>query len=236
MIHPGHIKGFNLDELMMDSARIVEQVKFFLEATYGIELDQKGELPKRKDGKGPIRPRWRIYDPIIKDWMESGSVEIPGYAAADASPEPSKHGVKDPLSNEPHFEYEDPADAKMAAYLFSSGTYDPAKQKLMDGLSGPALIRDTHQIVSYLVHRVEVLTVEVNKVKAVEAEVSGVMVEFRRLANSLSKLDNLEKLPGISVDLQRIAGVLGNLTNLENDGKSESSTGAKDSGGKDYVI
>ena len=235
MIHPGHIKGFNVDELMMDSARIVEQVKFFLEATYGLVLDAKGELPKRKDGKGPIRPRWRIYDPIIKEWMESGSVEIPGYGAADASPEPSKHGVRDPLSNEAHFEFENPSDAKIAASLFPSMTYDSNKQKLIDGLTAPAVIRETHQIVSCLVHRVEVLTVEVNKVKAVRAEVSGVMVEFRRLADSLSKLENLDSLPGISADLQRIVGVLGSLTNLEREGKSEGSAGAKDSGGKGYV-
>ena len=60
------------------------------------------------------------------------------------------------------------------------------------------------------------------------------MVEFKRLGDALSKLENLEKLPEISVDLQRIAGVLGKLTDLEG-GQSTASAAGKDSGGKDYV-
>jgi hypothetical protein len=240
MIHPGHVKGFNVDELMMDSARIVEQVKFFLESTYGIVLESKGELPKRRDGDGPIRPRWHVYDPIVKQWMESGSVEIPGYGAADASPLPSKHGVRDPLSNEPHFEFENPADAKIAASLFPF-TYDAGKQRLMDGLTAPALIRATHEQVASMVcqmldlkRQFGVLTVEFNKVKAETSQVGGVMAELHRLADALCKLDNLDKLPSIAVDLQRIAGVLGKFTDLEA-GQGKDPAAAAGEGGKGYV-
>jgi hypothetical protein len=232
MIHPGPIKGFNVDELLADSAATVERVKGMLEATYGIVLSPKGELPQRKDKSGPIRPRWRVYDPIVRDWMEAGSVEVPGYGAADASPLPSKGGVRDPQSNEPHAEFDNPLDAKVAASLYPFLSDDPAKRKLMDGLYAPALIRDTHSQVSSLVaqisdlkHQFGVLTVEFNKVKAETSQVGGVMVELHRLADALSKLDNLDKLPAITEDLQRIVNVLSRVQNAE----------ASESGGKGYV-
>lgn len=96
MIHPGRIKGFNVDELLADSAAIVERVKGLLEGTYGIRLSDKGELPKDRKTGGSIKPRFCVYRPECRDWMASGSVDIPRFAGADKSPQPSKHGIKDP--------------------------------------------------------------------------------------------------------------------------------------------
>lgn len=233
-IHPGRMKGFNVDELLADSVAVVERVKYMLEATYGIELSMQGELPKGKGGE-PFKPRFCVYRPEIREWMKAGSMDIPGYAGADASPQPSVHGVRDPLSDEPHFEYVEGKDAALLASLPAFIADDPAKQNLFDGLTAPALIRETHRLVKSLVDRINLLTVEVNQVKAVESQVSGVMVEFRRLADALSKLNSLERLPEIAVNLKQIVGVLNKLLDLDGGSQAKTSEVSKSSGGSEYV-
>ena len=135
----------------------------------------------------------------------------------------------------PHFEYVEGKDAALLASLPSFIADDPAKQNLFDGLTAPALIRETHRLVKSLVDRIDLLTVEVNKVKAVELQVCGVMVEFKRLADALSKLNNLERLPEIAVNLQQIAGVLNKLLGLDGGDQVNTSEVSKSSGGSEYV-
>ncbi|NLF88070.1 hypothetical protein GX563_04520 [Candidatus Bathyarchaeota archaeon] len=229
-IHPGHIKGFNVDELMMDSVRIVERVKFILESNYGLVLDEKGELPKSKTESGG--PRWRVYVPAAREWVLHGSVDVAGVGAVDASPEPSKGGVRDPLSNVPHVEFNNRGDAALMASLYGSAglTYDPAKQNSIDAVFAPAILRATHLKVSELVQKVSVLTAEVGLVKANQAQVGGVMGELHRLADSLAKLENLDKLPAITDGLQRVVDFLSKVQDTEV-GKGQESL----SGGRGYV-
>ena len=237
-IHPGHIKGFNVDELMMDSVQIVERVKGLLAYNYGLVLSEKGELPKSKtESSGP---QYRVYLPVAKEWVAAGSVNVPGVGAVDASPEPpGKGGVRDPLSNIPHVEFKNPADAALMASLYGHGVVsnDPARQNTVDAIFAPALLRAIHGMVAGLVVRVSglerqgsELSVEFGRVKAETSQVSGVMAELHRLADALSKLDNLDKLPSITDDLGRIVEVLGKLKDLD-DGKGKTSG----EGGKGYV-
>lgn len=232
MIHPGQVKGFNADELLADSAAIVERVKGLLEGTYGIVLEGKGRLPIDRKTHEPIKPRFCVYHPDCKAWMASASVDIPGFAGADASPHPSKHGIRDPLNKEDHFEYVEGKDAALLASMPPSVAHDPAKQGLVDALTAPVIWRETFRLVSSLVCKVEALSVEVNTVKAGQVQVSGVLVELHRLAEGFSKL---EKLPEIAESLQKVTGILGQLVAL-NDGpdkvKVSQESGA---GGKDYV-
>lgn len=220
-IHPGHMKGFNVDELLADSVAVVERVKYMLEATYGIELSMKGELPKGKGGE-PFKPRFCVYRPEFKEWMKAGSMDIPGYAGADESPQPSKHGIRDPLSNEPHFEYTEGKDAALLASLPVLISDDAGKQNLYDALTAPALWRETYRICRFLVGNVKELRDDVNKLKATETQVDEA---------ALQKLENLEKLPEIVVNLQRIVGMLGKFTDIEGD-QAKASVG---SGGTKYV-
>jgi hypothetical protein len=55
VIHPGQVKGFNVDELEMEAARIVERTRIVLEQKFGMQLSESGK---------PLHnPRWRIYRP-----------------------------------------------------------------------------------------------------------------------------------------------------------------------------
>ncbi len=231
-IHPGHIKGFNVDELMMDSVRIVERVKFILESNYGLLLSEKGELPKSKTKSSG--PRYRVYLPQAKQWILHGSVDVAGVGALDASPEHSKSGVRDPLSNVPHVEFNSAQDAALMASFYQNDlSCDPAKQNSVNAVFAPSILRDVHRIVRGLVVRVESLSSDVNQVKSDQANVKQVAVEIKRLADALSTLENLERLPGIAVDLSRVVGVLSRLTDL---GAEQPKTGNPEgSGGKDYV-
>jgi hypothetical protein len=121
-------------------------------------------------------------------------------------------------------------DLENAALLASLPAFiadDPAKQNLFDGLTAPALIRETHRLVKSLVDRINLLTVE--------SQVSGVMVEFKRLADALSKLNNLERLPEIAVNLQQIVGVLNKLLDLDGGSQAKTAEVSKSSGGSEYV-
>lgn len=222
IIHPGPLMGFDVDQLEVDSGRIVERVRYILEVKYKMQLSDDCEFCH-----GPM---WQVFRPEAREWVkQGGSVRTPGYGNLDASPKPWMKK----LSGVPHVEFEDKRSAALAS-VWPPVASDPDKRNASAAVMYPLYLEEIHHNVAFLLERIDVLTVEVNKVKAVEAQVSGVMVEFRRLADALSKLDNLDKLPGISADLQRIAGVLGKLTDLEG-GQSTVSAVGKDSGGKGYV-
>ncbi len=104
VVHPGQMKGFNVDELEMDAARVVERVRMVLEDRFGMVLSEVGE---------PLhRPRFRVYRPECHTWIESGTVEVDGSRALDASP---THDKQDVLSGRPHLEYADKRHAAIAA-------------------------------------------------------------------------------------------------------------------------
>jgi hypothetical protein len=203
IIHPGPLKGFDVDQLEVDSGRIIERVRYILEVKFGMQFLGEGEFIH-----GPM---WQVFHPDAKAWVkEGGTVRAPGFGNLDASPKPSKSGVQDPLNHVPHVEFENKRHAAIAASWPVAS--DPLKANASAAPMYPYYLEEIHRNVAFVLERIKVLTVEVNKVKAVESQVSGVMVEFRRLADALSKL---ERLPEISADLQRIAGVLGKLSNSE---------------------
>jgi hypothetical protein len=104
VIHPGQIKGFNVDELEMEAARIVERTRVVLEQKFGLQLSENG-VPLHN-------PRWRVYRPECHEWISAGTVEVEGVGALDHSP---THDKKDPLSGRPHLEYSDKRLAARAA-------------------------------------------------------------------------------------------------------------------------
>jgi hypothetical protein len=61
VIHPGQVKGFNVDELEMEAARIVERTRVVLEQKFGLLLS--------KSGTSLHNPRWRIYRPECHEWI-----------------------------------------------------------------------------------------------------------------------------------------------------------------------
>jgi len=104
VIHPGQVKGFNVDELEMEAARIFERTRVVLEQKFGMQLSENG-VPFHS-------PRWRIYRPECHEWISAGTVEVDGVGALDHSP---THDKKDPLSGRPHLEYSDKRLAARAA-------------------------------------------------------------------------------------------------------------------------
>ncbi len=117
-IHPGPMKGYNVDLLEMDAARIIERVRFLLEHKFGMELSPEGWFPKNRSGESG--PRFKVYRPEAKEWVKVASIDILGVAGLDASKMVSKGGVRDPLSKEPHYEFTDKRDAAFAASTFSN--------------------------------------------------------------------------------------------------------------------
>lgn len=219
IIHPGPLHGFDVDQLEVESGRIVERVRGILEVKFKLQLDPNCEFCH-----GPM---WQVFRPEAKQWIkEGGTVKAPGYGSLDASPKPWMKK----LSGVPHVEYTKKEHAAIAA-SWPPVASDPAKRNASAAPMYPLYLEEIHQSVSALIDRVNVLTVEFSKVKAETSQVGDAMVELHRLADVFGKLENLEKLPSIATDLQRIAGVLCSLTNLEKDAKAPELV----RGGKDYV-
>ena len=219
IVHPGPLAGFNVDQLEVDSGRIIERVRYILEVQFGMQLSDDCEFLH-----GPM---WQVFRPESREWIkQGGKVKIEGEAALDASKKPWLKR----LSGVPHLEFRDKRDAALAA-VWPPVASDPGKQNAFDALRYPAHLREIHSMVVGLVGQVEVLTVEVGSVKQFEGQVSEVMKDLKSLAVALGKLENLEKLPEIFVCLKQIAGVLGRFTDLEGD-QGKASVG---SGGTKYV-
>ena len=127
VIHPGQIKGFNVDELEMEAARIVERTRVVLEQKFGMLLSESGT---------PLHnPRWRIYRPECHEWISAGTVEVEGVGALDHSP---THDKKDPLSGRPHLEYSDKRLAARAAGF--PVAYDSGKRLAVSAVEFPMVL------------------------------------------------------------------------------------------------
>ncbi|MCW4017984.1 MAG: hypothetical protein NWF00_04810 [Candidatus Bathyarchaeota archaeon] len=231
-IHPGPMKGYNVDLLEMDAARVIERVRFLLEHKFGMELSAEGWFPKNKSGESG--PRILVYRPEAKGWVPVATVDIPGVAGLDASRKKSRGGVRDPLSGEPHFEFSDKRDAAFAALapVWPRCASDPDKQGAVDATYFATGVRELHAMVRGLVSQVNVLTVKVGEFKQFEGQVSLVMQDLRVLASALSKLENLDKLGPVCESLQKVSRVLTQLFDAEGNGDQSQASGE---GGKDYV-
>ena len=216
IIHPGPLKGFDVDALEVDSGRIVERVRYILEVQFGMQLSDECDFLH-----GPM---WQVYRPEAREWIKAGSVKVSGVGALDESPKPWLKA----LNKVPHVEFNDKTHAAIAA-AWPPIASDPRKRLATDASLYPLYLEEVHRMVTGLVSQVEVLTSEVSSVKNFEGQVSEVMTEFRRLSCALAKLENLDK---ICDSLQRITGILSKLVDVEDNGNSQV---VKGSGGKEYV-
>ena len=215
IVHPGPLKGFDVDQLEVDSGRIVERVRYILEVQYGMHLSDDCEFLH-----GPM---WQVYHPDAKEWVKAGSVKVLGVGAVDSSPKPWLKS----LSKVPHVEFEKKQHAAIAA-SWPVAT-DPAKRNVSAAPMYPLYLEEVHRMVSGLVGQVEVLSVEIGSVKQFENEVSLVMGDFKKLSSALSKLENLDK---ICDSLQTITGILSKFVDPDAAGRTDVANG---SGGKEYV-
>ena len=70
IIHPGPLKGFDVDQLEIDSGRIVERVRNILELKFGMQLSE--------DCSFLHGPMWQVYRPEAREWIKAGSVKVAG--------------------------------------------------------------------------------------------------------------------------------------------------------------
>ena len=176
IIHPGQMKGFNVDELEMDAARVVERVRLVLEERFGMVLSDVGE-PLRK-------PRFRIYRPECHAWIESGSVEVNSDRALDASP---THDKQDVLSGRPHLEYASKRHARIAAAF--PVAYDAGKNLGRAAVDFPLTLESLEVKVDLLCSQVAFLVGENARKSAV---VERLTAANERLVDVLSKIFGLE--------------------------------------------
>jgi len=162
VIHPGQLKGFNVDVLEMDAARVVERVRFVLEGKFGMRLSDEG-IPLHG-------PRWRVYRPECREWVEAGTCEVEGVGGLDHSPTGEK---QDPLSRRPHLEFNSKRHAAVAASF--SVAYDPAKRRSMAAVNFPVTLENIESKIDFLTETVCRLV-----------DVVG------RLSDALGKVFNLE--------------------------------------------
>ncbi len=78
IIHPGKLKGFDVDELEVTAGRIVERVKAFLENRFGMVLSEEG-VPLHK-------PVWQVFHSEAEEWAKAGTVKVEGVGQLDKSP------------------------------------------------------------------------------------------------------------------------------------------------------
>ena len=176
IIHPGQMKGFNVDELEMDAARVVERVRLVLEERFGMVLSDVGE-PLRK-------PRFRIYRPECHAWIESGSVEVNSDRALDASP---THDKQDVLSGRPHLEYASKRHARIAAAF--PVAYDAGKNLGRAAIDFPLTLESLAFKIDSICSHVAILVKDNDENKQL---IGRLVAANERLAETLSRLLGLE--------------------------------------------
>jgi DNA-binding MarR family transcriptional regulator len=78
IIHPGKLKGFDVDELEVTAGQTVGRVKAFLENRFGMVLSEEG-IPLHK-------PIWQVFSPEAEEWAKAGTVNVNGVGQLDRSP------------------------------------------------------------------------------------------------------------------------------------------------------
>ena len=178
VIHPGQMKGFNVDELEMDAARVVERVRIVLEERFGMILSDVGE-PLRK-------PRFRVYRPECHAWIEAGTVEVDDNRGLDASP---THDKQDVLSGRPHLEYENKRHAAIAAAFPYAVAYDGRKNLGKAAVDFPLTLESLEWKIDSLRSQIAFLVKDsVEKAQLIER----LTVANERLTDTLIKLFGLE--------------------------------------------
>jgi hypothetical protein len=176
IIHPGQMKGFNVDELEMEAARVVERVRVVLEQRFGMLLGDVG-VSLRK-------PRFRVYRPECHAWIEAGTVEVNDDRALDASP---THDKQDVLSGHPHLEYENKRHAAIACSF--PVAYDSRKNLGRAAVDFPLTLESLEWKIDSLCFQVAILVKDnVEKTRLIDRLVDA----NERLADTLSKLFGLE--------------------------------------------
>lgn len=78
IVHPGKLRGFDVDELEVEAGRIVERVKTVLENRFGMVLSDEGvQLHK---------PIFRFYSEEAREDVKHGTCIIDGKSSTDNSP------------------------------------------------------------------------------------------------------------------------------------------------------
>ena len=192
VVHPGQMKGFNVDELEMDAARIVERVRVVLEERFGMILSDVGEQLHK--------PRFRVYRPECHGWIEAGTIEVNDDRGLDASP---THDKQDVLSGRPHLEYENKRHAAIAASF--PVAYDGRKNLGRAAVDFPLTLENLEWKIDSVCSQVSVLVKDnIEKTRLIERLVAA----NERLADTLGKLFGLEgakaqgdcKAPSVSAD------------------------------------
>jgi hypothetical protein len=188
IVHPGSLKGFNVDALEVDAGRIVERVRYILEVRFGMQLAD--------DCVHLHDPRWQVYRPECKKWVEAGTCEVKGVGGLDHSPKPSKHGVRDPLSNEPHVEYSNKRHAAIAAAFPVAS--DPAKRLATAASAFPLTLESIDAKLTVLLENIEPRLDDIESkinalVTVVEKTVERLVVSVDKLSDALGKIFNLEE-------------------------------------------
>jgi hypothetical protein len=184
VIHSGQMKGFNVDELEMDAARVVERVRIILEERFSMILSDVGE-PLRK-------PRFRVYRPECHAWIEAETVEVDDDRALDASP---THDKQDVLSGRPHLEYENKRHAAIAAAFPVSMAYDGRKNLGRAAVDFPLTLESLEWKIDSLCSQVAFLVKDnVEKTQLIERLTAA----NERLTDTLIKLFGLEGIQGQS--------------------------------------
>jgi hypothetical protein len=78
IIHPGRLKGFDVDLLEIEAGRIVERVKGFLESRFGMVLSDEG-VPLHK-------PIYRFYSEEAREDVKNGTCIVECVGSIDNSP------------------------------------------------------------------------------------------------------------------------------------------------------
>lgn len=78
IVHPGKLKGFNVDELEVTAGQIIERARVFLENRFGMVLNEEA-VPLHK-------PIWQVFSPEAEEWAKAGTVTVDGVGRLDKSP------------------------------------------------------------------------------------------------------------------------------------------------------
>lgn len=176
IIHPGPLKGFDVDVLEVDSGRIIERVRYILEVKFGMQLSEDCEFLHK--------PMWQVFRPEAKQWIQAGSVKVDGIGALDESPKPAKGGVKDPLSKTAHVEFNEKRHAAIAA-AWPPVASDLQKQLATDAPMYPLYLEDVHRMVA---NQAGVLDAVMAKLENLDK----ICESLTQVTNVLGKLLNLE--------------------------------------------
>ncbi len=174
VIHPGQLKGFNVDELEMESARIVERTRLVLEQKFGMQLSEVGTSLHA--------PRWRVYRPECHEWILQGTVEVDGVGALDHSP---THDKQDPLSRKPHLEYSNKHLAALAAGF--PVAHDSGKKLAVSAVEFPLVLANLefkidgmYDLLERLVLNVQLLAEALGKIANVDATSQSDLAEGQK--------------------------------------------------------